>query len=30
VVAPDSVDLDDFFDHIEKMMLFYITKARHN
>lgn len=30
VVAADSVDLDDFFDHLEKMMLFYITKARHN
>lgn len=30
VVAPEAVDLDGFFDHLEKMMLFYITKARHN
>lgn len=30
VVAPEAVDLDSFFDHLEKMMLFYLTKARHN
>lgn len=30
VVAPEAVDPDSFFDHLEKMMLFYITKARHN
>lgn len=30
VVASDSVDLDGFFDHLGKMIMFYVTKARHD
>ncbi len=30
VVASDSVDLDGFFDHLGKMIMFYITQARHD
>ena len=30
VVASDSVDLDGFFDHLGKMIVFYVTKARHD
>ena len=30
VVAADAIDIDDFFEHLEKMMLFYLKEARND
>ena len=30
VVAADALDIDDFFDNLEKMMLFYLKEARND